>query len=524
MVSMLKEKQLARQFELEDRLKAQEIEIRMQKLRDETEVAKLIVEVEEMDMLPDEVETPEEDKANLLSSYLATCHLASNKIECNEIPDERFIEHDLARSTDRREPIVNESQPPVIRECRLDLPKVELSAFFVDITDYWRFSKQFEFYVEARISDPGKRLLYLMNYCKGAAKEEIKNCIMLQPDEAYHLARKRLRERFGQSHVIARALIDDMLSLPRLQSCDPILLSKMVAAMQDCKLVLGQMNYLADMNSIQTLGKLVSKLPIELRQTWSVEADRIYGVGREPGVDDLILFIDNQARIARSAYGRLVKMPDIVTTVRPTNASTPANDRRHYHSNVNAITHVVTNERVQVCPNCNKSHALTACPDLLKLSVEERWNLVRKLKLCFLCLKGHHQVKFCRNENACGVEGCARRHNSVLHQDLRILDATAASVNACNNSEAIQLGIVPVIIKGPKAEIKTYAMLDNGSDTTLITQGLLNKAGLTGRHIALQLRTVTGEASVRSVKCDLVIDSLDREHSIKVTDACSIER
>ena len=136
--------------------------------------------------------------------------------------------------------------------------------------------KQFEFYVEARTPDPGQRLLYLMNYCKGPAKDEIKNCIMLQPDEAYANARMRLKERFGQAHVIARSLITEMLTLPRLHNNDPIQLSKMSAIMDDCKLVLTQMNYMSDMNSVQTLGKLVSKLPLELRQKWSVVADRIY--------------------------------------------------------------------------------------------------------------------------------------------------------------------------------------------------------------------------------------------------------
>ena len=90
-----------------------------------------------------------------------------------------------------------------------------------------------------------------MNYCKGITKEEIKNCIMLQPSEAYTQARERLKERFGQANVIARALISEMLALPRLHVSDPVMLSKMSAVISDCKFVLSQMNYTSDVNSVR---------------------------------------------------------------------------------------------------------------------------------------------------------------------------------------------------------------------------------------------------------------------------------
>ena len=133
---------------------------------------------------------------------------------------------------------------------------MELTPFFGDVTDYWQFIIQFEFY-----ADRGQRLLYLMNYWKGIAKEQIENCIMLQPREAYTQARERLKQRFGQTRVIARAPISKMLALSRLQVIEPLMLSKMSAVMSDCKLVLSQMNYISDVNSVQTLSKLVSKLP-----------------------------------------------------------------------------------------------------------------------------------------------------------------------------------------------------------------------------------------------------------------------
>ena len=110
--------------------------------------------------------------------------------------------------------VKNDAEPPLAHSYQFELPKAEFTPFFGDVTDYWRFIKQFELYVEARTGDPGQRLLYLMNYFKGIAKDDINNCIMLQPSEAYKQVRERLKQRFGQAHVIARSLISKMLTLP----------------------------------------------------------------------------------------------------------------------------------------------------------------------------------------------------------------------------------------------------------------------------------------------------------------------
>ena len=100
-----------------------------------------------------------------------------------------------------------------------------------------------------------------MNYRRGIAKEEIKNRVMLQHSEVHMQAMERLKQRFGQAHVIAKALISEMLAMARLHVSDPVLLAKMSAVISDYKLVLIQMDNTPEENSEQTLSKLVSKLP-----------------------------------------------------------------------------------------------------------------------------------------------------------------------------------------------------------------------------------------------------------------------
>ncbi|VDQ08871.1 unnamed protein product [Trichobilharzia regenti] len=109
----------------------------------------------------------------------------------------------------------------------LDMPKVEMSYFDGNCTDYLRFTKEFEYYVENRVEDPGQRMLYLLHYCKGRDKAAIRECVILRPEGAYARAKGILQELFGKIHVIARNRTEDMtvaedgeaLSLEEQETC-----------------------------------------------------------------------------------------------------------------------------------------------------------------------------------------------------------------------------------------------------------------------------------------------------------------
>ena len=59
---------------------------------------------------------------------------------------------------------------------KLDMPKREFLYFDGDPSRYPRFIKNFELHVESTIEDDNVRLSYLIQYCRGKAKEAIENC------------------------------------------------------------------------------------------------------------------------------------------------------------------------------------------------------------------------------------------------------------------------------------------------------------------------------------------------------------
>ena len=62
-----------------------------------------------------------------------------------------------------------------------------------------------------------------------------------------------------------------------------------------------------------------------------------------------------------------------------------------------------------------KNHKLHSCPKFKELSVQERLAKVKEHGLCFRCF-GRHWANKCRFNKQCGVNGCTRLHNELLHR------------------------------------------------------------------------------------------------------------
>ena len=99
-----------------------------------------------------------------------------------------------------------------------------------------------------------------------------------------------------------------------------------------------------------------------------------------------------------------------------------------------------------------------------------------------------------------------------------------ANINVCNRIEVAQLGLVPVLVEGPVDRVRTYALMNSGSDSTLIKKSVLDRVGLRGEPTNLRIRTVTGETDMMSYKCNLVVHSLDGENSVTICDAFSVSK
>ena len=138
----------------------------------------------------------------------------------------------------------------------------------------------------------------------------------------------------------------------------------------------------------------------------------------------------------------------------------------------------------------------------------QRVQLVKTKDLCINCLRPGHFVDNCSTPRRCKHDGCGRKHHTLLHSAPSITDATTtvkiasplcAAIRA--NSATVYLQIARVKVYAPNGKTtNTYALLDNGSQTTLIRQDVADRLQLSGFPDTLTLGTVNGESVLRSTQ------------------------
>ena len=172
------------------------------------------------------------------------------------------------------------------------------------------------------------------------------------------------------------------------------------------------------------------------------------------------------------------------------------------------------------CPICEDKHFMAKCATFNKATADERFEILKKLPLCFSCFKTNHVSSECKSRSTC--DKCSK-HHTLLHgttpkqssstglpqgpPEQQQRQPPSANVSAHSNatstagvlSSATTCRIVPVVLyhkDNPSNEVKTYALLDDASDTTFITNKLKSEIGIEGVSTSIKLCTMHGREVV----------------------------
>ncbi|GAA52646.1 protein disulfide-isomerase [Clonorchis sinensis] len=183
------------------------------------------------------------------------------------------------------------------------LPKIEIDKFSGNPMEFWKFMKAFQMSIADRLFDDSNKLMYLLHYCRGEAKEAIEHCVFLPGKTGYQKAMDILRTQFGRPHDIAQSFMNKLLVGGPITPGDVDALRRLIRKMVNCDLALKQMHYTADLNCSTNLKRIVERLPRHLQQSWAEVADDILRSGSEPEFDHLVSFLDRSVSIASNCYG-----------------------------------------------------------------------------------------------------------------------------------------------------------------------------------------------------------------------------
>lgn len=158
------------------------------------------------------------------------------------------------------------------------------------------------------------------------------------------------------------------------------------------------------------------------------------------------------------------------------------------------------------CQCCKEPHWLDKCPVFTKKNTEEKKEWMKEQNKCWRCARDHRAAD-CTLKKPCKVAGCEKNHLTVLH-DVNQRGPKVKSVDVEAGSEApaetytyyigpvrgsnprVLLKIVRVLLRHNGTTLDTHAVLDDGSERTLLMKEAAVELGLRGTKERMHLHTV----------------------------------
>ena len=428
------------------------------------------------------------------------------------------------------------------------LPIQEPPIFNGNYFDYPVFMRAFETIIEARVLSDKERLYFLNKYTTGKANDVIKGFITINSSDSYQRAKNLLSQRFGDLHRVSDAYKSHLKKWPQIGEGQSMDLQAFADFLGQCEEAMRSMKFMSDLNSMDVLKQVSSKLPSYSGVKWCRHAFEVKeNYGRAVTFPDLVKFAKTEADLAADP----VFSPDILKSERkkcPDKDKKPSYTNRRHPPNSNSFATTTrysprgnsptswVSSQPRVCPVCSNTHTLSNCEEFKKKPLEERLDSVQSMGLCFGCLSKGHYSKNYRKRMTC--QKCGRPHPAILHYDpengneSRDSEKTNSNSNqSSSNTSSVchTVGemnsvttsmIVPVWLQhkdSPDREVLVYALLDEASDSTFIKSETLRDLGLNGPEIKLNLFTMLGKEEIYFEKiCGLVVQRIDNRVEIEL--------
>ena len=163
-------------------------------------------------------------------------------------------------------------------------------------------------------------------------------------------------------------------------------------------------------------------------------------------------------------------------------------------------------------PLADGTQKIWNCPLLRNMSVNDRYAAVRNQRLCYGCLGKGRAIKDCK-VNACGINGCIKMHNRLLHSENQMdegkhaVNVSAATITQSNEVTSF-LQIVPVSIQSGGYRLNIYVFLDSGLTVSFIGQSALEKLRAQGTDVTLNMAGINGTKDLKTENVPLKIKGL----------------
>ena len=150
------------------------------------------------------------------------------------------------------------------------------------------------------VDDPESKFQYLIKCCRGKAYKVVEPCAKIESsEEAYNLARERLKKKFGGVQHIVDAHLAQVADGPHIKQDDVASLGRLLVNMESCCLTLSSWNAKDRLNSPETLSKILDRLPTRLQHQFNEKCAELHSTQQEPTFEKLMNFPRDQGNLGR---------------------------------------------------------------------------------------------------------------------------------------------------------------------------------------------------------------------------------
>ena len=418
------------------------------------------------------------------------------------------------------------------------LPRITLDKFSGSALEWPRWIGLFKALVHDRadLTDV-ERLTYLQAHLTGAARESVRG--MLCDASLYGAALYELEEEFGDPSRVIHATMKKLLGARPVRDGDLSALTELSRDLRTAVSVLQSMRYEADIAAATNVTTVAGKLPAGLAWKWG-EFVVENGITR-PTLIDLDGWLRRHVAAGRVAVTQTgTKQPPKVEgnppETRPrrvfaTASARPARETAVKAARIAAIKSSAADS--EACALCEQNHDVQCCGQFTAMTVDERAECAGRRGLCFNCLARGHVSAKCPSEARCEAEGCGKRHHTLLHNGARVFprrrDVSGAESTptgaakhvgtaASEPNSQVLLQVMPITVHGPSGSHTTNALLDMGSQVTLVTESLCKRLGISGPSDGLVLKTINGSERLQSRRVCFSVESVGgggEKHNIR---------
>ncbi|KRZ75294.1 Gypsy retrotransposon integrase-like protein 1 [Trichinella papuae] len=381
------------------------------------------------------------------------------------------------------------------------LPKLEIKKFSGEYHDWQRFHDEFEATIN---SNPNLSLVEKFNYLRSLLSGNAETAIQGLTLNAvnYETALTILNEKFGDPQLLIEEHLKSLQNLPVITNqWDSKRLEIFVNDMEINMRGLETLKTPPVVYQAVLMPLILSRLPREISVEWKRQ-----NPNRQKGMYELLSFLKTELRsreVSTFAWRERKSVPPF-----PSNRKTVP--RGQY------TTAALQATVRKACFICEEDHAIENCPKFIRMNPKERITNVKRLRLCFLCLKRGHSVASCKAKLKCRIEECSKRHHPLIHlnQDRRSVSENQPNIPEENKVHVTHamVGNRGTLLQSARARLYNEegnsmiinCLFDSGSQRSFVKKSVAEALSLKGPYETVSIESFGNISSeclrVRRVK------------------------